>query len=436
MLFLAGDTSIAAPPQQNRRIEPQESQIHHVRSPRVIVRFETNPGAGPVIDVETWQTSDGAESWARITDDNRQPGRVGFDAPRDGVYGFFVILKNAFGSSEPRPLSGTPPHQWVRVDTAAPLVQVLAVRPDRNFRENREVVIRWRAEDVALSARPVALHYRTVQSRSFRMIAEHRPAEGTLRWTVPSSLTGVISIKASATDRAGNIGRNVVDSLRLGSSGDVIEPGSTLIDDARAPGRTMPPGQPVGTVPSLDQAFRMDPPAARATSAYADRSKSRERYDLGTWHRLRGEYSEAMARYREALESDPNLISARNDLAGLLFLTGRQAAAERELRNVLSRDPRHVPSLKSLALVQASKREYRQARDTLSRLLDIDSLDAAAWLYLGDVTLLRGDRASARQHWMKARDLAGSQAEVTERANKRLTIYPNDRLAIGRMSEP
>ena len=142
-----------------------------------------------------------------------------------------------------------------------------------------------------------------------------------------------------------------------------------------------------------------------------------------------------MARYREALESDPNLISARNDLAGLLFLTGRQAAAERELRNVLSRDPRHVPSLKSLALVQASKREYRQARDTLSRLLDIDSSDAAAWLYLGDVTLLRGDRASARQHWMKARDLAGSQADLTERANKRLTIYPNDRLAVGRFSQ-
>lgn len=144
----------------------------------------------------------------------------------------------------------------------------------------------------------------------------------------------------------------------------------------------------------------------------------------------------AMVRFREALKLDPGLIGARNDLAGLLFLRGQHDAAAQEFKRVLTVDPKHVPALKSLALVQATSRNYQSALESLNKLLLIDETDAEGWLYLGDVTMFRGDRLAAREFWAKSRDLKSASDETRERANRRLAIYRGDRLVVGRSAEP
>jgi Flp pilus assembly protein TadD len=138
-----------------------------------------------------------------------------------------------------------------------------------------------------------------------------------------------------------------------------------------------------------------------------------------------------MARFREALKLDPDLSAARNDLAGLLYLEGDYEGAERELQLVLSRDERHRPALKTLALVQATLRNYRSSAESLEKLLVLDAEDAEAWLYLGDVRLFMGQRSAAREAWSKAAAGQAAPEETRQRAQKRLAIYRVDRFAAG-----
>ncbi|MBK8267901.1 MAG: tetratricopeptide repeat protein [Planctomycetes bacterium] len=99
----------------------------------------------------------------------------------------------------------------------------------------------------------------------------------------------------------------------------------------------------------------------------ADRSgrceRGKRRYDLATWHRIRGENAVAIAKYKSALSLRPDFKSARNDLAALLCVRGELGAAENEYAKIIEIDEKHRPALKGLALVQAKKRNYRSAHD-------------------------------------------------------------------------
>jgi tetratricopeptide (TPR) repeat protein len=171
-----------------------------------------------------------------------------------------------------------------------------------------------------------------------------------------------------------------------------------------------------------------DPPAAFKPVGREAAQRAEKLYDLGTWHRVRGEHALAMQRFREALKLDPDLLKAQCDLAGLLFLRGEHKAVERHYQHVLSRDPRHLTALKGLALLQARQRSYASARQTLQRLLLVSPEDAEAWLHLGDVTMFTGDRQAAREAWKKAGAIDNASAKVKQRAESRLTIYQGERV--------
>jgi Flp pilus assembly protein TadD len=151
--------------------------------------------------------------------------------------------------------------------------------------------------------------------------------------------------------------------------------------------------------------------------------EAKKQYDLGTWHRLRGEDDVALLRYREALQISPEFTAARNDLAALLVLRGQLAEAETEYRRVLTTEAKHRPALKGLALVQAKRGSYRSAHSTLQTLLLIDPNDAETWLHFGDVSMFMGDRPAALEAWTKSRDLESKPTKTKTRAENRLDIY-------------
>jgi len=436
--------SAGPPPSAAEFVPPQPpaAMVHYLSSPHVVVSFQAAPGSSPVTGVTVWYTDDQTRTWKSLPGAlSPEARRVVFDAPGDGLYGFFVVLHNAYGPSELPPEAGTAPHQWVHVDRTAPIVQIVELRPDPHFYDNREVNIRWHAKDENLPDRPVKLHFRSGQTKSYRLIAENQAAASAFRWTVPEGVSGRISVKVSVVDRAGNIGRNVIDSFEIKEMPDLARqnraapPPTPLPAPAHTPDLVRPDPAD-GDVTRLVAAKYSEPPALRPVVSDSAAAEAKKRYDLGTWHRLRGEYALAMVRYREALKLAPDSVAARNDLAGLLFLRGKRDAAERELKRVLSINPRHRPSLKSLALVQASQRKYRPAVENLNKLLLIDDSDAEAWMYLGDVTMFRGDRLAAREFWTRARDLKTASNEVRQRSEKRLAIYGGERLALGQTEQP
>jgi tetratricopeptide repeat protein len=426
----------ARPPAFGREV-PSLSTSH------LSIRYHASVNGGPVTQVEAFVTQDEGRTWRsfaslRPTDGlvisalARAVGSLTFTAESDGLYGFFIVLHNAAGASSPSPASGTAPQQWIRVDREAPIVQILEVRPDENFDLNRDITIRWTAQDSDLPDRPISLHYRSEKTKSYRLIADLLAATSSFRWTAPEDLVAPFSIKATAIDRAGNAGRSIVNDVKFREG-----PPPLRAQDRPA---TASPSQPPPRVdashnkrPSAvnsfpDAAAFVAPGEPDSAAPTVDRKVNQEaqrKYDSGTWHRLRGETDLAIARFREALDLDPHLNAARHDLAASLLVAGHVEESEKELRSLLTDNPTHRGAIRTLALVQTRRQNYRSAADTLQRLLLLDANDAEAWLCFGDVALFMGDRSGAREAWAKVEGLDGVTEDVRRRAAERLKLYPS-----------
>ncbi len=419
--------------------EPQRSlstaDIPVVASKRLHIEARGAARGGPIDRAELWFTVDDGQTWQRwavgqraqggalnrVSGGPSRPETIEFEADAEGVYGFIIVLYNAAGASSAMPTAGVAPQRRVRVDISAPSVRVLAVKPDDRFDLNREVVIRWSVEDQALTDRPVALHYRSELTRAFRPIEEYLAASGSHRWVVPEEVFGRIEIKVSATDLAGHTGKSIFDGLHLEQASGGQSPNAKT---------TAPDDWLTGT------AAHGEPNAGDVRVGQPTQDAARKRYDVGTWHRLRGDTDQAMARFREAIKLDPTFLPPRHDLAGLLLLEGHTDEAEEQIRRILSIEPQHRPALKTMALVESRRRNYRSASEILQKLILLEPDDAEAWLYFGDVAMFMGDRPTARGSWAKIDGLPGATEEVKGRARTRLTLYPSDTLAAHDAGEP
>ena len=381
--------------------------------------YDVANDADTVSHVELWYTADRGKTWQNWTRDADPVGPLSFDAASDELYGFYIILHNDAGASAQPPAPGTAPQQWVRVDRTMPVIQALAVRPDPKFLINRLIHLRWNATDDDLPDRPVVIHYRTADTKVFKLVADALPARGAYDWAVADDLSGRLQIKLSATDRAGNVGAYLAEPLRISAKS---APTSAPASEEPAPSANGDKGQRGNQhvdLASLHDAAYGEPDAGAAATS----KEARAKYEAGTWHRLRGEYAQAATRFKEALDLDPKLLPARCDLAGVMLLRGDTDAAQRELQRVLAADPACRPALKGLALIQAKLRNYQSARETLDKVLLLDPRDAEAWLAFGDVMMFSGDRAAARQAWTKAESLA-DPGDIKDRATRRLSLYP------------
>ncbi len=399
-------------------------QVESVNSSHVLVAFQTLSGRDPVTQADLWCTQDRGATWRKALAMKQPESPFDYTVPADGLYGFYLVLHNAKAAS-PAPLPGTAAHTWVRVDRTPPLAQILALTPDTRFDLNREILIRWSAHDDNCGDRPVALHYRCEQTKRYEPITRDVAATGAYRWTVPEDVSGRLDIKVTATDRAGNGGVYVADwleiaddqvrSARSGDQKDAVE--------AEPPPDHMSPGAteltPTAEMPST---IHSEPDAGEKTLRRDAAKAAKKQYDLGTWHRLRGDYAVAIERYRDALRYFPGYAAARNDLAGLLALRGAVKEAQSEYRRLLKTNPRHRPALKGLALVQAKQRDYRSAFETLQKVLLLEPDNAETWLNFGDVCMFMGDRPAAREAWTKANDLTDAPKAVKTRALRRLDI--------------
>lgn len=453
-LLMAPATAMGGGEHGDAVAPPSAGDVLQLNVNHLEIQYKTASASGAVERTELWYISADEPDWQRSTSERHGGSPLVFEPQKDGLYGLYVVLLNEAGASNAPPGPGTQPQQWVRIDRSAPVVQLLELRPDERFDLNRELRLRWKTEDDNLGDRPVALYYRTEQTRSYQPIAKMLSPTGTYRWTVPQGVSGRLDIKITATDQAGNRGRGVADWLRV--QGDSIvdaRPRGIMTNSAArsndaGDAATMELGgcrAGMGTQAAQDPTIRLaadsdgpmvpgqtgpsftEPDALLQAISEAAGKQAREKYDLGTWHRLRGEHEVAILRLREALAMDPQMAAARTDLAGVLVLRGDLDGAEDELNQVLGDDPRYLPALRSLALVHASRRNYRSAEECLEKLVLIDPMDAEAWLHMGDVKLFLGDRPAARDAWTKAAAIGSATDETRGRASRRLELYPPER---------
>ncbi|MHC4235527.1 MAG: hypothetical protein ACYSUQ_10465, partial [Planctomycetota bacterium] len=127
-----------------------------VRSKVFDIEYRVNEAALPLESVRLWYTRDKGATWQLYgQDEDRQPP-LAFNAPEEGLYGFYLVVDNATGSSGPEPTDDTEALQWAYVDYTPPIVQLHRPRVDPRAVDNRHLSIRWTALDAHLPPRPIA----------------------------------------------------------------------------------------------------------------------------------------------------------------------------------------------------------------------------------------------------------------------------------------
>ncbi len=366
--------------------------------------------AGPGARVELWYTRDRAATWQRwgVHEDHSRP--LVFDAPGEGLYGFVLIVSDGGQTSSPPPGAYTPPQRWVFIDYTPPLAQWDNVEPAEAFSSRRIVYLRWTAHDDNLPSRSVALFYHSSADQTWRVIDAALPNTGRYDWKVPAELAGHVTLELAVRDLGGHVIERFYGPIPLDNW---LTSPITLTSSTTRPAaeRTSEPARAGKS------------PAAASQPSLAERRKAEQLYQQGSWHLVRGQYAVAAERFHEALEIDPNMLSARNDLAGIYYTRKDYPSAIAEYDQVLKRDGRHRAALRGAALAYVAQRQYARSRDMLERLLMANDKDAQASLDLGDVLFMTGDRPGALGHWTQAARVDPAAEAVIRKARRRLELY-------------
>lgn len=187
------------------------------------------PSGIPVFDL--WYTRDRGTTWSKVTKDENsanpgtlpstpsqstdgQAGKLVFNATEQGTYGFIIVARNGVGIGDQDPKPGDAPRYWVEFDTEPPKVE-MRVQTGQGY-DVRIVTIQWRTTDKNLIDRPVKLFYAEKKGDAEPAEADWKPIpgvgatldrEGNVTWTVGRDGPHRFLIRATATDKANNIGK-------------------------------------------------------------------------------------------------------------------------------------------------------------------------------------------------------------------------------------
>jgi len=383
-----------------------ETHIRAVSTQSVEVHYDVAHGSPGLLAVDLWYTTDEGKSWLRYGADADCVSPVAFRPPTEGLYGFYIVVSNQVGASSGPPQSGTAPQAYCLVDRTAPVVQLHTVARSVDSAGGRTVNLGWSAYDTHPAGRGISIYYQQSGQRTWQLIESSLPNVRQYRWQVPPEVSGPVRFKLAVVDRAGNLSERtsaevVLDRPAVPMAAKVLSPAAVV--RASEPRR---------------QRQRQQPPSP------SDARRARKLCDLGSWHLVRGELNVASERFGEALELDPTLLEARNDLAGILYDQGRYGQALREYQRVLAFSPTEPHALMGSALSQVGLKEFSKASVALEQMLLTEPENGEIWLNLGDVASMMGDHARARMCWQKAGDYSPAGSETFLHARRRLEAYP------------
>ncbi len=170
----------------------------------------TADAAAQPAEVRLLATSDGGRSWnladKRDLTKQRLPhkGNFTFRAPADGDFGFAIRTVDSAGRMRPEHVAT---ELRVVVDTRNPRLDLAAERGPAG-----EIIVRWQIVDPTLKPDSLKLEYRSTGNPVWRELAVSCPRGQANRSTWidaatwwPADASGIVTVKAEASDSAGNI---------------------------------------------------------------------------------------------------------------------------------------------------------------------------------------------------------------------------------------
>jgi Flp pilus assembly protein TadD len=363
------------------------------------IEYEVNEASLPLDAVQLWYTQGDGKTWHPYGFDDDRQSPISFEAPAEGLYGFYLIMTNATGPSSGPPSGSTEPHCRAFVDHTPPVVQLHPVR-QITLLGQRALQIRWTAIDRHLKARPIEIAYRRPPADTWSPVVPEPVANtGQYDWRLPPELTGPLAIRVSVEDDGGHVIR---------SEEQVIEPVSARSDAASALGDP--------TTTSADKAS-----GERAVSALA-RERARQLLEEGLAYRDRAQFHAGITRLREAIRLNPELTEAFAEMGGMFYRIGDYDGAAGAFEIALKQQPGMRAALRGAAMVDRQKGDYASAAARLRAVLRHHPDDAEVWMNLGDIAIFRGDEILARKCYTRATEVDPEATQIIKDARERLTV--------------
>ena len=126
------------------------------------------------------------------------------------------------------------------------------------------------------------------------------------------------------------------------------------------------------------------------------------RVALGAWLAEHGQTADAEAEYRKVLETHPKHTGARNDLAIVLYQTGRSDEARKILEALVADHPRLADPWNNLAALAVERADWEEAERAARRSLRLAPDVAATWNNLGIAREEQGSLDEAESDYRRA----------------------------------
>jgi Flp pilus assembly protein TadD len=161
---------------------------------------------------------------------------------------------------------------------------------------------------------------------------------------------------------------------------------------------------------------------ALAVSEGSNFQSSVAHYNLGKTVGSRGNLTEAIEHYRQALKIDPAYAKAHNNLGNALLVRGEVEEAIEHYRQALKVDPDHAKAHYNLGAALASRGDLAEAIEHFRQAVRIDPAYAKAHYNLGVALARRGNLAEAIGHFRQALRIQPDSAEAHESLGQALAL--------------
>lgn len=186
-------------------------------------------------ELQLYVSRDHGQTWDRSQSLAPEAAKFEYRAPGEGEYWFAVKTLDGRGELHPGP-DVFEPGLAVLVDTSEPKLEV-TVSP----LGGTKVQVSWQATDANLDPASLRLEYIQPGTPEWQAVSVIPRANGQTAWTVPQS--GIVAIRGSISDTAGNIGRAQTQlSVTIQSAPGQQPPIPNIKPDLRAPIATQPGG--------------------------------------------------------------------------------------------------------------------------------------------------------------------------------------------------
>ena len=125
-------------------------------------------------------------------------------------------------------------------------------------------------------------------------------------------------------------------------------------------------------------------------------------YNLGVIYVRLGNNDAAVAAFKDALKSKPDLTKAQNNLGVALDKAGKHEEAMEAFKGAVKNDARFADALYNLGLVSFKLRKFQDAKGAFEKALAVQPEMADAKFYLGEVYYQLGDSTKALRVYKEA----------------------------------